>query len=253
MERKPGGGAVLADQLHAGGDGDGDHQAAVKGATGISDRSHVIIAAMEGLIPQLTGRMSEQEYLRMEETAKTKHEYRNGRIIDMAGGTVDHAGIGSSILAELAIRLKGKPCRAYGSDLRVRINESGHYCYPDVTVVCGPVEFAWPDRRTTIVNPKLVIEVTSPSSEADDRGDKFNDYRRVESVEEYALVSQTRAQVETFYRQGDGIWAIGPTVSGLNQSVKFRSIGVEIPLADIYAGIEIPPKPPQNKVEVHPD
>jgi len=185
--------------------------------------------------------MTEDEYLRMEEAAETKHEFWNGQIIDMAGATVVHVEISTNLIRHLGNRLQGKPCKPYNSDLRVRINESGHYCYPDVTVVCGPVEYARPDRRTTIVNPQVVIEVASPSSEARDIGEKFDDYRQVPSLQEYFLVSQDRARVQSFYRQSDGVWAFGPSYTDLKQSVKFRSLGIEIPLADIYAGVELPP------------
>jgi Uma2 family endonuclease len=126
--------------------------------------------------------------------------------------------------------------------LSVRISGSGNYYYPDLMVVCGSLEYSSPDRRTTITNPRVVIEVTSPSSEADDRGEKFSDYRRLDSVEDYVLVSQDRMQLETFYRQPDGLWVIGPTVTQPAQSAKFRSLGIEIPLADIYSGVELPPK-----------
>jgi Uma2 family endonuclease len=195
---------------------------------------------MEQLIPQLTSRMTEDDYLRMEEGANTKHEFRNGKIIDMAGATPAHVGIATNLAIEIGVRLKGKSCRIYGTDLRVRVNKSGSYCYPDLTVVCGPLEYARPDQQMTIVNPRIVIEVTSPSTEAIDRGGKFTDYRRIDSLEEYFLVSQERAEVETFYRQPDGVWAIGPTVVGQDQSVKFRSLGIEISLSEIYAGIELP-------------
>lgn len=204
---------------------------------------------MEQLIPQLADRITEQEYLRMEESARTKHEFRHGRMIDMAGATTDHVRIATNLSRQIGNRLEGRPCEAYGSDLRVRINESGSYYYPDVTVVCGSVEYARPDRRTTIINPKVVIEVTSPSTEADDRGDKFNDYRRIGSLQEYVLISQERVQVETFHRQPEGLWVIGPTVTELNQSVKFRSLDIEISLSEIYARVELSAVPVENRRE----
>jgi len=184
--------------------------------------------------------MTEDEYLRMEEEADTKHEFWNGSIIDRVGATVVHVEISTNLTRHLGNRLQGKPCKPYNSDLRVRLNESGHYCYPDVTVVCGPVEYARPDRRTTITNPQVVIEVTSPSTEARNIGEKFDDYRRIPSLQEYFLVSQDRARVQAFYRQSDGVWAFGPSYTELNQTVKFRSLGIEIPLTEIYAGMEFP-------------
>jgi Uma2 family endonuclease len=187
-------------------------------------------------------RISEADYLRMEESAKTKHEFRGGKIVDMAGGTEPHAGIASNLIFSLKGALKGKPCKAYGSDLKVRISESGDYCYPDVSVVCGGPEFHNPQSRVAVSNPRLIIEVTSPSSEADDRGDKFTGYRAIQSLEEYMLVSQQRAQVETFYRQSDGIWAIGPTVMGMDRTVQFRSLEIDISMKEIYDDIQFPTK-----------
>jgi Uma2 family endonuclease len=207
-----------------------------------------MIVFMEQPIPQPpAGRITEDEYLRLEEAARTRHEFRGGQIVDMAGGTLEHAGIAASIITELTVRLKGKPCKAYGSDLAVRINSIGNYFYPDVSVLCDPPIYAVPDKRTAVTNPKIVFEVTSRDSEADDRGDKFTDYRWIESLEEYILVSQQRAQVETFYRQGDGIWAIGPTFAGLDASVKLRSVSIEIPLSEIYAGITFSPAQTEPK------
>jgi Uma2 family endonuclease len=194
---------------------------------------------MERLIPQLTGRVTEDEYLCMEEAAETKHEFWYGTIIDMAGATVDHVEINANLIRHLGNALQGKHCRAYGSDLRVRINESGNYCYPDLTVVCGPVEYAHPDRRTTIVNPQVIIEVASPSTQTRDLGEKFDDYRQIESLKEYFLVSQNRARVQSLYRQVDGVWAFGPSYTQRNQLIDFRSLGVQIPLADVYAGVEL--------------
>lgn len=197
---------------------------------------------MEQLIPKPSRRVTEDDYLRMEDSAKAKHEYRQGEIVDMAGATTDHIRIARNLGRQLGNRLEGSPCEPLGSDLRVRISESGNYCYPDMTVVCGPLQYAHPERRTVITNPKLIIEITSPSTEADDRGRKFTDYRTIQTLEEYILISQERAQVETFYRQSDGVWAIGPTITGLDRSVRFRTLGFEIPLTEIYAMVEFPPE-----------
>jgi Uma2 family endonuclease len=107
-------------------------------------------------------------------------------------------------------------------------------------VACEPTVFFPPEKEIALVNPKLIAEVTSPSSEVDDRGNKFTDYRRIASLEEYVLVSQTRYQVETFYKQPDGIWVSGPSAHGIDKSIKLRSLGIEVPLAEVYAGIQLP-------------
>jgi Uma2 family endonuclease len=199
---------------------------------------------MQQRIPQAPPRrITEDEYLHLEETARMRHEFRGGQIIDMAGGTEEHSDIAGNLIQALRNRLKGKPCKAYGSDLRVRINESGDYCYPDVTVVCGQPEFARPDSRVAVVNPTLVIEVTSATSEVDDRVDKFSQYRLISSLSEYVLVSSTRMQVESFYKQPDGVWAIGSTLTRIDNAVRLRSLEMDLPLADIYAEVVLPQLP----------
>jgi Uma2 family endonuclease len=145
----------------------------------------------------------------------------------------------------LGEKLENSSCQAVGSDVRVRINETGNYCYPDVTVICGTPIFDPPDRQMNVTNPKAVIEVTSPSSEADDHGEKVDDYRLIDSLQEYFIVSQDRIRIETYYRQSDSIWAIGPALTDLNRSVKFRSLDIEVPLSEIYAGIEFSPQSPK--------
>jgi Uma2 family endonuclease len=195
------------------------------------------LISMEQLIPPPT-RITEEQYLRAEETAVERHEFRSGQMIDMAGGTSDHAAIASNLLGEIRAQLKGKPRRAFGSDLRVRTDEAGHYAYPDVFVVCGNIEYHQPEKRTTVVNPRVIIEVLSTSTETADRGIKFTDYRSIQAVQEYFLVSQLRTEVESFYRQPDGIWAFGPRYTKPDQSVKFRSLEIEIPVSEIYAGVQ---------------
>jgi Uma2 family endonuclease len=204
---------------------------------------------MEQPIPHKKTRFTVEEYLQMEEASQTKHEFRHGRIIDMAGGTMNHALIAGNIGGELRNRLKGKPCKTLGSDMRVRITGTPHYCYPDVTVVCGQPVFDPPDRQLTLINPQVVIEVISPSTAADDRADKFYDYIRIESLMEYFIVSHDRMRVDTFYRQKDGIWAIGPSFEGDNTIVKFRSLDIAIPMSEIYAGVEFPKSPTPEATE----
>jgi Uma2 family endonuclease len=191
-------------------------------------------------VPQQKQRFTVDEYLLMEEQSAARHEFRHGQIIDTAGGTLEHGRIAAGLIREIGNRLKGKPCYPVGSDVRVKITGKPHYCYPDVTIVCGPVIFDPPDKRTTIVNPQVVIEVTSPSTAEDDRADKFYDYMRIDSLKEYLLVSQEKMRVDTFYRQDDRIWAIEPSFEGKETSVRFRSLGITVPLIDIYSEVELP-------------
>jgi Uma2 family endonuclease len=189
-----------------------------------------------------------EEYLRLDEASDDKLEYHDGHIvalgeaIAMAGGSEMHALISANFVRELGNALKGKPCRVYSSDLRVRIQGTPLYVYPDVSVICGPTQFDSEASPKSVLNPKLIVEVTSPGTEAYDRTEKFKKYLRVESVDEYVMVSQNMAWVDVYTRQADGVWLFQP-VHGANAVVPLRSLGVTLPLSEIYAGVEFPPEP----------
>ncbi len=189
-------------------------------------------------LPVQKRRYSIEEYLEQELTAVDRHEFHDGEILAMSGGSLEQSLIATNILGEMRNALKGKPCRAADSNLRVRIPEKGRYMYPDALVFCGPPQFdPQDDKRHTIINPKVIIEILSPSTEAYDRGDKFNQYRQIPSFEEYILISQDRPNVEGYHRQPDGTWP-SVTVTDLSTSAQIRSLGIEIPMTEIYAGIE---------------
>ena len=129
----------------------------------------------------------------------------------------------------------------FSSDLRLRVLATGLVTYPDVSVVCGDVEFDLLDRnKTTMLNPTLLVEVLSPSTEAWDRGEKLQSYIQIESLREYVLVSSQTASVETFLPQADGTWLYTPTRPPA-AAAKFQSLNIELPFADIYAGVTFPP------------
>ena len=183
------------------------------------------------------------DYFRAELASPIRHEFRGGRILAMAGGTGEHSLIISNIVREVGNRLKTTPCRVYESNLRVLSTATGEYAYPDATVVCGPRQYgSGPVDRLTVVNPRLIVEVLSPTTEADDRGAKFDGYRAVPSFEQYVLVAQDRPYVLTFLRQGDDTWSMRPYV-GLDAIVTLPAIGIELPVADVYADIAFPPQP----------
>ena len=190
-----------------------------------------------------------EEYLRIERDASEKHEYRDGQILAMAGGTVNHSLIVANVVSELHGALKGKRCRVFESNLRVRIPRTPLYTYPDATVICGPVQIDPRDSSgQTVTNPRLIVEVLSPSTEGYDRGEKFHRYLLLDSLEEYVLVSQETPQVETFFRQTGGSWLFTP-VSNLESRLLLRSLQIELSLAEIYAGVEFPPPlPPPNQL-----
>jgi Uma2 family endonuclease len=190
-----------------------------------------------------------EEYLELERKAEHKSEYVNGEIYAMAGASAAHITITGNLWGEIRVQLKGKPCRSYAIDMRIRIDETGMYTYPDLVVVCGRQLFG--DRRQdTLTNPTLIIEVLSPSTEAYDRGDKFAHYRRLESLQEYVLVSQDKVRVERFVRQGDD-WLFSD-ISDAAATLKLASIGCEVPLADIYTDVDFSAEPDQD-ASIRPD
>lgn len=191
-------------------------------------------------LPHSVPHITSEEYLRRERDAPVKHEYYHGEVFAMAGGTPEHALIISNVTGELRNRLKGKPCRVYSSDLRVRIPRTTLYTYPDITVIYGVLQFDPLDaEKQTVVNPTVIVEVLSPSTESWDRGGKFQSYRQVDSLREYVLVSSNRPTVEAFVRQPDNTWNLSPA-DGRETVAAIKSLGIELPLSEVYDGVEFP-------------
>ncbi|MBX3290196.1 MAG: Uma2 family endonuclease [Acidobacteria bacterium] len=182
-------------------------------------------------------RLTAEEYLEFERKSEIKHEFYNGRVFAMAGAKRRHNLIALNIGSEIRSHLKGRDCEAYPSDMRVYVNEFGLYTYPDISVVCGEPEFQ-DDVFDTLLNPVLLIEILSDSTESYDRGRKFQHYRGIESLREYVLVSQNEARVEKYVRQGDGFWVLSEAV-GIDSTIMFESIDCPIPLAEIYDKINL--------------
>ena len=183
-------------------------------------------------------RYSIAEYLQREIVAVDRHEYHDGEILAMSGGTYRHAAAAGNLFIALGTRLKGSPCRPLGSDMRVRIPSLASYVYPDISIVCGGPQFDSDDpKQTTITNPKVVIEVLSPSTEIYDRVQKFTLYRELASMQEYVLVSQDQAMIENYRRQEDQRWSFG-TWMGRESSLRLSSLEITIPLAEIYDGVD---------------
>jgi Uma2 family endonuclease len=178
-----------------------------------------------------------EEYLARERLAESKSEYCDGEIFAMAGGSPEHSLISANILRELGQQLFEKPCRVYNSDLKVRATETT-YSYPDVTVVCGEPVFDDPDTDV-LLNPTVIVEVLSETTEAWDRAGKFERYRERESLQEYLLVAQDRAHLERYARQPSGEWLL-TIVDGLDGSLSLPSIGCQLELARVYHMVEFP-------------
>jgi len=144
-----------------------------------------------------------EQYLELERNTDYKNEFISGQIFAMSGGTPTHSLLGANLAREVGNALKSQPCRTYNSDLRVTVMQTGLKTYPDVTVVCGDPYFH-PLDKDSIINPTVVFEVLLPSTEGYDRGEKWAHYRRLDSLQEYVLVSQDKACVEKYERQNDG-------------------------------------------------
>jgi Uma2 family endonuclease len=187
-------------------------------------------------------RLTPEQYLEAERAAEFKHEYYNGQIYAMSGGSYRHGQIIGNVTTELTNGLKRRPCSVVPQDLRLRVSPDGLYTYPDVIVICGDPRFA-DNRQDTLLNPALIVEVLSPSTEAYDRGFKSAQYRTVESLEEYALVSQAEPRVEVFRRQPGGHWLLSEAI-GLDAVCHFESLECSVPLAEIYAKVTFGPDDP---------
>jgi Uma2 family endonuclease len=195
-------------------------------------------------VPAKKPRFSPEEYLRLETAAQDRHEYHAGEILAMSGGTYPHSRICANLIGETRQRLKGSPCFVLERNMRVRLAEADRYVYPDGTIICEEPQFDPRDvHRTTIINPKVVMEVLSDSTEAYDRGAKFSAYRDLESLNEYVLVSQNQPVVESFVRQPEGTWLFSAW-RGVEATAALRSVRVDLPLIEIYAGLTFDDVPP---------
>jgi Uma2 family endonuclease len=189
-------------------------------------------------VPVEKRRYTIAEYLAMEEKATDRHEFHDGEILAMSGGTYRHSRTNTNLLVALGTRLRGTPCEPLDSNMRVRITGRRSYLYPDISIVCGGPQFDIDDpKQTTITNPRIVVEVLSDSTELYDRGAKFSLYREIPSLQQYVLVSQHEPLVETYLRQAEGAWLLNP-IKGIASSLLLPSVNLGIPLTEIYVGVE---------------
>ncbi len=177
-----------------------------------------------------------EEYLALDSEADHKSEFLEGEIFAMGGASPRHVLIVSNIVRELGNQLRDRPCLVYSSDLRVQIGPDGMFAYPDVVVVCGKSEFR-DEQRDTLTNPLVIVEVLSASTKNYDRGEKFEQYRRIEGFAEYVLVAQERVHVEHYRKQPDGTWVLTET-DGLTDALDLRAIGCRLAVSEIYAKVE---------------
>lgn len=182
--------------------------------------------------------VSPQEYLHLERRAATKSEYFNGQIYALAGASPRHTAIAANVITALHARFKGRPCTVHTGDLRVKASPTGLYTYPDVVVVCGQPRFD-DAQKDTLLNPTLIVEVLSESTEAYDRGRKFDHYRRIESLTDYLLIAQDAALIEHRSRQSVDQWLVG-FYMGLETSVPLPSLDCSLPLVEAYDKVDWP-------------
>ncbi|HUE74748.1 MAG TPA: Uma2 family endonuclease [Pirellulaceae bacterium] len=179
------------------------------------------------------------EYLSREAVSIVRHEYYGGEIFAMAGNTPQHNKIQGNLYYRLRQALEGSPCDPFGSDQRIRIEAVNLFTYSDVVVICGEFELA-ADDPMSVTNPRVIFEILSPSTEAYDRGEEFEFYQHLASLQEYILVSQDRAHVDRFVRQPDGDWRLRP-FTGLEDTLEIESLKCRIPLALVYENVKFAP------------
>lgn len=174
------------------------------------------------------------EYLALDEASDEKHQLVGGEVFAMTGGTSEHALIMARAARLLGNALEGGPCRVFAPELRIRVLATGLATYPDVPIVCGPLERD-PESHHTITNPTVIAEVLSDSTEAFDRGEKFRHYRQIPSLAAYVLVSQHEPRIELYERQGDGAWRL--TEAGPGEHVRIDALGCDLAVDAVYAGV----------------
>ena len=181
--------------------------------------------------PALRTGLSPEEYLAFERASDQRHEYADGEIFAMSGGTLRHSLLAANVIGELRSALRARPCRVFTSDMRLKIPAAGRYTYSDAGVVCGRAAFE-DEVQDTLLNPSVIFEVLSKSSELYDRGDKFAMYRTLDSLKDYVLVAQKHVRIEHFNRQPNDTWLL--RVLGAGERLSLTSIGCELAVDEVY-------------------
>jgi Uma2 family endonuclease len=188
--------------------------------------------------------MTEEEFLAFERTSEVKHEFFRGEVFAMAGAKPDHSLISANSIWHLRTLLGSRGCQVYDSDLYVKIEATGLLTHPDVTVVCGERMLAG-DSQDILVNPSCIVEVLSESTEAYDRGTKFDHYRLIPSLMTYLLISQIEPRIEQFLRENNFVWQ-NHVAHGLEATMELPALGISLSLAEIFSGIKFGAIPKRN-------
>lgn len=181
--------------------------------------------------------VSAKDYLCWERQAEGRSEYHAGQIFAMAGASRRHNRIVTNLSSALNVQLQSRPCNNYSSDMRVRIGNAERYVYPDIVATCGREEFE-DDQQDVLLNPLLIIEVLSPSTERYDRGDKLRYYQTIPSLREYVLVSQDRRRFQVYRKQPDGCW-LDESLSSSPLILLLKSVDCVLNEAEVYAKVDV--------------
>lgn len=194
------------------------------------------------------GLISIKEYLDFEAFSGEKHEFRDGEIVAMSGGSIPHGIISGNAFSAIgnAVEREGKDCIALNNDIKIFIESANHFVYADAMVICGEIETFQGDDQA-VVNPLLIVEVLSDSTAGYDRGDKFHKYCSLSSFKEYVLIDQTQPVVDILFREDKNYWRMTTTI-GLDKSIELHSIGCEISMSELYKRIKNL-NPPQFTLE----
>lgn len=176
------------------------------------------------------------EYLDSERNAETKSDYLNGIIVAMAGATHRHNVIAGNVFGVVRDAFRKRPCFVYGSDMKVRVDRANVFRYPDVSALCGPIDFH-DGEEDTYCNPQFICEVLSPSTQRTDRNEKFAAYRLIDTFTEYLIVEQDKMEVELHRKGKDGIWTAATYVD-ISDKIELESINVTLSMEEIYEKIE---------------
>jgi Uma2 family endonuclease len=195
-------------------------------------------------------KLSEAEYLSIERAAEFKSEFYNGEMFARAGASFLHNRIKDNLVVAIGGRLQSGPCFTCSGDQRVKVDRTGLYTYPDLLIVCGNPEFD-SEQKDTLLNPQVIIEILSESTESYDRGKRSSHYRRLSSLREYVLVSQEDKLIERFVRQPDDTWIL-TTFDNPDGEFALSTVPVRIPMADVYRGVEIAKSPYEPVPKVNP-
>jgi Uma2 family endonuclease len=182
-------------------------------------------------------RYTVEEYLALESKSEVRHEYWNGQIFAMTGGSPEHNQINSNVSRSLGNQLEDRPCSVYISDQRVKVPATGLYTYPDIVVVCGEQRYETIDGVKTLLNPNLIVEVLSSTTEDYDKGRKFDHYRSIDSLKEYFLIAQDKPHVMLHVKQSDGKWLLSET-NDIESTIHLPLIDCRLALKEIYRRVQ---------------